>query len=85
MIWQHPGPADERLLTRRLELIPVVADDAEELIEVFGDERLYVFLGSRPTTTEELRVQFASGPCRRDRLGGLAWQRQGIASEAAGR
>jgi hypothetical protein len=59
VIWQHPGPADERLLTRRLELVPVVADDAEELIEVFGDERLYVFLGSRPTTTEELRVQFA--------------------------
>jgi protein-L-isoaspartate(D-aspartate) O-methyltransferase len=59
VIWQHPGPADERLLTRRLELVPVVADDAEELIEVFGDERVYVFLGSRPTTTEELRVQFA--------------------------
>ena len=58
MIWQHPGPADERLLTRRLELVPVVADDAEELTEVFGDERLYGFLASLATTTEELRAQF---------------------------
>ena len=59
MIWQHPGPADERLLTRRLELVPVVADDAEELTDVFGDQRLYAFLASHPTTTEELRAQFA--------------------------
>jgi RimJ/RimL family protein N-acetyltransferase len=59
VIRQHPGPADERLLTPRLELVPVVADDAEELAEVFGDERLYVFLASHPTTTEELRAQFA--------------------------
>jgi RimJ/RimL family protein N-acetyltransferase len=53
------GLTDERILTARLELVPVIADDADELIEVFGDERLYVFLGSRPTTTEELRDQFA--------------------------
>jgi predicted N-acetyltransferase YhbS len=60
-----------------LELVPIVADDAEELAEVFGDERLYVFLGGRPTTTEELRAQFA-------RLAaGVAWQGQRIASEAA--
>jgi hypothetical protein len=39
--------------------VPVIADDAEELTEVFADKRLYVFLGSHPTTTEELRDQFA--------------------------
>ena len=122
MTWQHPGPADERLLTRRLELVPVVADDAEELTEVFGDERLYGFLASRATTTEELRAQFArladdrladtEGTAQRNwtvrRRGdgravgmlqaafsdqgraaeiawavGVAWQGQGIASEAA--
>jgi protein-L-isoaspartate(D-aspartate) O-methyltransferase len=122
VIWQHPGPADERLLTRRLELAPVVADDAEQLAEVFGDERLYVFLASRPTTTEELRAQFdrlavdrlvdMEGTAQRNwtvrRRGdgravgmlqaafsdqgraaeiawavGVAWQGQGIASEAA--
>jgi RimJ/RimL family protein N-acetyltransferase len=57
--WQHPATADEPLLTLRLELVPVIADDAEELTEVFDDERLYVFLGSHPTTTEQLRDQFA--------------------------
>jgi RimJ/RimL family protein N-acetyltransferase len=54
------APTDERILTTRLELVPVIADDADELIEVFGDERLYVFLASRPTTTAELRDQFAA-------------------------
>ena len=53
------GPTDERILTTRLELVPVIADDADELTDVFGDEWLYLFLGSHPTTTEELRVQFA--------------------------
>jgi RimJ/RimL family protein N-acetyltransferase len=56
---QHEGPTDERILTPRLELAPVVADDAAELVEVFGDERLYVFLASRPTTAETLRASFA--------------------------
>jgi protein-L-isoaspartate(D-aspartate) O-methyltransferase len=56
--WQHPARNDERLLTPRLELVPAVADDAEELTEVFGDERLYGFFASQPTTTEELRDQF---------------------------
>jgi RimJ/RimL family protein N-acetyltransferase len=58
MTWQHPMPTDEHLLTPRLELVPVIADDAEELTEVFGDERLYGFLASSPTTAEELRDQF---------------------------
>jgi RimJ/RimL family protein N-acetyltransferase len=56
---EHPAPIGERLLTPRLELVPVVADDAEELAEVFGDQRLYAFLASRPTTTQQLRDQFA--------------------------
>ena len=121
MTWQHPA-ADEPLLTVRLELVPAIADHAEELTEVFGDERLYAFLASQPTTTEELRDQFArlaadrladkKGPrsetgrcaaaamagrwayCRRPSPNqgraaeiawavGVAWQGQGIASEAA--
>lgn len=36
-----------------------IADDTEELAEVFGDERLYVFLASRPTSTDKLREQLA--------------------------
>jgi protein-L-isoaspartate(D-aspartate) O-methyltransferase len=59
MSWQHQARNDERLLTPRLELVPVVADDAEELTDVFGDQRLYAFLASHPTTTKDLRAQFA--------------------------
>ncbi len=54
-----PVPVDERILTARLELLPVVADDAEKLAEVFGDERMYVFTGGRPGTLEELRATLA--------------------------
>jgi RimJ/RimL family protein N-acetyltransferase len=112
--WQHPATADEPLLTVRLELVPVIAEHAEELTEVFGDERLYAFLASQPTTTEELRDQLArlaadrladkKGTAQRNWTGaaalqaafsdqgraaeiawavGVAWQGQGIASEAA--
>jgi RimJ/RimL family protein N-acetyltransferase len=56
---QQAAPTEERILTPRLELVPVVPDDATELAEVFGDERLYVFLASRPTTAEKLRASFA--------------------------
>jgi RimJ/RimL family protein N-acetyltransferase len=102
--------------------VPVIAEHAEELTEVFGDERLYAFLVSQPTTTEELRDQFArlaadrladkKGTAQRNwtvrRRGddravgmvqavfsdrgrtaeiawavGVAWQGQGIATEAA--
>jgi hypothetical protein len=34
--WQHPATTDEPLLTPRLELVPVIADDAEELTEGQG-------------------------------------------------
>jgi RimJ/RimL family protein N-acetyltransferase len=120
--WQHPATADEPLLTVRLELVPVIAEHAEELTEVFGDERLYVFLASQPTTSDELRAQFDRLAADRlaDKKGtaqrnwtvrrrsdgravgmlqaafsdqgraaeiawavGVAWQGQGIASEAA--
>ena len=59
MTGQPAAPTSERILTPRLELVPVVADDAAELAEVFGDERLYVFLASNPTTAEKLRASFA--------------------------
>jgi hypothetical protein len=36
----------------RASTSPVIADHAEELTEVFSDERLYAFLGSHPDTTD---------------------------------
>lgn len=54
-----PAGADERLLTDRLELLPVTAADAEELAEVFVDERMYRFTGGHPDTLEERRATYA--------------------------
>ena len=52
------GP-DESLHTERLHLVPVTADDADALSEVFLDERLYAFTGGEPGTLEGLRSTFA--------------------------
>jgi hypothetical protein len=46
---------DEPIRTARLALVPTGAEDADELAEVFADERLYAFTGGRPGTVEELR------------------------------
>jgi RimJ/RimL family protein N-acetyltransferase len=56
---------DEPIRTQRLALVPAVAEDADELVAVFADERLYAFTGGRPGTVEELR----------DTLGRLARER----------
>jgi RimJ/RimL family protein N-acetyltransferase len=51
--------ADERILTARVELQPVVEADAEALAQVFLDERMYRFTGGQPGTLEDLRAAFA--------------------------
>ncbi len=48
-------PTDERIQTTRLVLVPVRADDAEELVAVFADERLSEFTGGKPGSVEDLR------------------------------
>jgi len=53
-----PG-ADERILTARLELQPVVEGDAEALAEVFFDERMHRFTGGQLGTLDDLRASFA--------------------------
>jgi RimJ/RimL family protein N-acetyltransferase len=52
-------PPDERIRTNRLDLVPVTADDADPLSEVFSDKRLYAFTGGGPGTLEGLRSTFA--------------------------
>jgi RimJ/RimL family protein N-acetyltransferase len=46
---------DAPIRTARLVLMPVEAEDADELAVVFADERLYAFTGEGPGTVEELR------------------------------
>ena len=63
MTSRQPSPApasgDERILTARLKLQPVVEGDAEALAEVFSDQRMYRFTGGQPGTREDLRAAFA--------------------------
>jgi RimJ/RimL family protein N-acetyltransferase len=49
-------PADDRIATARLVLVPVNGDDADELAVIFADERLYRFTGGKPGSVEELRA-----------------------------
>jgi RimJ/RimL family protein N-acetyltransferase len=52
-------PADERIQTARLVLVPVAVEDADELAQVFADEHLYRFTDGRPGTVESVRTSFA--------------------------
>jgi RimJ/RimL family protein N-acetyltransferase/predicted N-acetyltransferase YhbS len=48
----------ERLTTPRLELDPLGPDDADEMVAVLADERLYSFIGGRPPSLNELRARY---------------------------
>jgi RimJ/RimL family protein N-acetyltransferase len=114
---RQPG---EPIQTGRLCLMPLTPGDAEEMVDVLGDQGLYEFTGGHPPSLTELRSRYARlaaghSPDRTQqwrnwivrRRGdgravgtvqatiaadgnaevawviGVAWQRQGIASEAA--
>jgi RimJ/RimL family protein N-acetyltransferase len=51
------GPAT--IATERLVLAPVRVEDAVEMVEVLGDERLYEFIGGRPARLDELHARYA--------------------------
>ena len=44
--------------TDRLRLIPLRAEDADELVSVLSDERLHRYIGGRPDTLAELRERY---------------------------
>jgi RimJ/RimL family protein N-acetyltransferase len=50
----------EEITTERLLLTPLRPDDADEMVEVLGDERLHEFIGGRPAALEELRERYAA-------------------------
>jgi RimJ/RimL family protein N-acetyltransferase len=49
----------DRIVTARLELVPLAVSDAEEMVAVLGDQHLYAFTGGRPPTLAELRARYA--------------------------
>jgi RimJ/RimL family protein N-acetyltransferase len=76
---------DAPIRTERLALLPVVAEDADELAVVFADERLYAFTGGGAGTVEELRETL--GRLARDRAADpwaqLSWVVRRLADERA--
>lgn len=46
------------ITTSRLMLSPLVEQDADAMVDVLGDERMYEFTGGRPLTLDELRTRF---------------------------
>lgn len=57
----------DRLATQRLDLVPLTTADADEMVGVLDDERLYAFMGGRPPALAELRDRY-----RRLAVGGSA-------------
>lgn len=75
------------VVTPRLTLTPLAVDDAGEMVDVLGDERLHEFIGGRPATIGELRERyrrFVAGSGRPDEVW-LNWVvRTNDAGEAVG-
>ena len=46
------------IATSRLMLTPLVVEDAETMVHVLGDERMYEFTGGRAPTFDELRTRY---------------------------
>ena len=47
-----------RIETARLTLTSLAVDDAEEMVAVLADPRLYTFIGGRPAGVDELRERY---------------------------
>ena len=45
-------------MTERLRLLPLAVDDAEEMVTVFADERMYEFTGGCPPSLDQLRERY---------------------------
>jgi RimJ/RimL family protein N-acetyltransferase len=46
------------IVTERLRLVPLVVDDADEMVTVLGDERMYEFTGGCPPSLAALRERY---------------------------
>jgi RimJ/RimL family protein N-acetyltransferase len=61
------------IVTGRLRLEPLVAADADEMVDVLEDERLHAFTRGRPLPLDELREHFARLVGGRSPDGSASW------------
>ena len=52
------SPLPTTIVTDRLTLNPLTEADADEMVHVLGDQRMYEFTGGRPLTLDELRARY---------------------------
>jgi RimJ/RimL family protein N-acetyltransferase len=50
--------APSTIVTSRLTLSPLVEEDADAMVDVLGDERMYEFTGGSPLTLAQLRARY---------------------------
>jgi RimJ/RimL family protein N-acetyltransferase/GNAT superfamily N-acetyltransferase len=72
----------ENLATARLELVPLRPADADAMVAVLGDERLYTFTGGRPPSLDELRGRYQRMATGRSADGTEEWRNWIIHSRA---
>lgn len=61
------------ITSERLQLSPLMTDDANDLVDVMGDSKLYRFTGGAPPDVEELRDRFQPWATRRSPDGRERW------------
>ncbi len=52
------SPLAEQIATPQLELIPLRPLDADEMVNILADARLYAFTGGNPPNRDELRARY---------------------------
>lgn len=65
--------AARTITASRLDLVPLRPADAEEMVEVLADPRLYAFIGGDPPSRLELRATYERQSVGRSPDGSEAW------------
>jgi RimJ/RimL family protein N-acetyltransferase len=65
--------APATIRTHRLVLSPLVVDDADDMVEVLADERMYEFTGGSPLPLERLRERYRRLAVGRSADGSELW------------
>lgn len=68
-----PELDEAAILTARLELRPLRAEDADEMLGVLDDERLHEFIGGHPLPLDELRHRYETLAAGRSPDGKQLW------------
>jgi RimJ/RimL family protein N-acetyltransferase len=65
--------ATSTIRTARLALTPLVASDADAMLELYTDERMFEFTGGQPPSLEQLRARYEALERGRSPSGGEQW------------